>query len=53
MDVLAPANRASGWMLKLAIECFTVFVIACALVWRIAIKLSHCGVETFRGCLAL
>lgn len=40
MDVLAPAKRASGWMLKLAIERLALFAIALALGRRLLIQMS-------------
>jgi hypothetical protein len=41
MDVLAPAKRASGWMLKLAIERLALFAIALALGMRLFIQASQ------------
>ena len=41
MDVLAPAKRASGWMLKLAIERLALFAIALALGRRLFIQVSQ------------
>jgi hypothetical protein len=39
MDVLAPAKRASGWMLKLAIERLALFAIALVSSRRLFIQM--------------
>jgi hypothetical protein len=44
MDVLAPAKRASGWMLKLAIERLALLAIALALGGRLCVKCYSCVV---------